>query len=86
MNRSVISANELKTRGVSILEEATGDDTEAIISVRGKERYVVLPIQKYNYLRECELDAAIRETERDLKMRRFSKISVKEHLRKLKHA
>ena len=56
-----ITANELKTKGVTILTDETADGSEVIITVRGKNKFVVLPIAKYNYLRECELEAALLE-------------------------
>lgn len=49
-----IMANDLKTRGVTILDEALKLDDEAIISVRGKSKYVVMDLEHYNYLRECK--------------------------------
>ncbi|MCX5813705.1 MAG: type II toxin-antitoxin system Phd/YefM family antitoxin [Proteobacteria bacterium] len=68
---TVITANELKTKGVMALDKATGSGEEAIISVRGKNRFVVLPIEQYNYLRECELEAALREARDDLAKGKF---------------
>ena len=53
MNK-IITANELKTGGVSAIEKVISEDSEAIITVRGKNRYVVMDIEKYNHLRECE--------------------------------
>ncbi len=78
-----ITANELKTKGVSILEKATGGDSEVIISVRGRNKYVVVPIEKYNYLRECELEAALLESKRDLKQKKFVKESVEKHIKRI---
>ena len=53
-----ITANELKTKGVTILNDETTGGTEVIITVRGKNKYVVLPIEKYNYLRESPFSRA----------------------------
>ena len=39
---SVISAGELKRRGVSALSPALAEDDEAMITVRGKCEYVVM--------------------------------------------
>jgi len=61
-----ISANELKTKGVAAIEATLSEHTEAIVSVRGKDRFVVMDIAHYHYLRECELDAALAETRADL--------------------
>jgi prevent-host-death family protein len=56
--KNTITANELKTKGVSAIEEVTASNNEAIITVRGKNKYVVLSIEEYNQLREYELEAA----------------------------
>ena len=79
----IITANDLKTKGVSILDEETSDGTEVIVTVRGKNKYVVLPIEKYNYLRECELEAALLEAKRDIKERKFIKESVEKHIKRI---
>ena len=79
----IITANDLKTKGVSILDEETSDGTEVIVTVRGKNKYVVLPIEKYNYLRECELEAALLEAKRDIKEGRFIKESVEKHVKRI---
>ncbi len=57
-----IPANELKTRGVTAIEQALAENTEAIVSVRGKDKYVVMSFEQYSHLRTCELEAAIHET------------------------
>jgi prevent-host-death family protein len=59
---SDITANDLKTRGVSALETALDNDDEAVISVRGKPRYVVMDIAHYERLREAEIYAAWQES------------------------
>jgi prevent-host-death family protein len=78
-----ITANELKTKGVTILNDETADGTEVIITVRGKNKFVVLPIDKYNYLRECELEAALLESKRDIKEGKFIKESVEKHIKRI---
>jgi prevent-host-death family protein len=78
-----ITANELKTKGVTILNNETSDGSEVIITVRGKSKYVVLPIEKYNYLRECELDAALLEARKDIKDGKFIKESVAKHIKRV---
>jgi prevent-host-death family protein len=85
MNNS-ITANELKVKGVSVLEEATAQDNEAIITVRGKSKYVVLTIEEYNYLRECELEAALIESHKDLEKGNYHSDSVEEHLKRISNA
>ncbi len=79
----IITANDLKTKGVTILDQEVSGGNEVIVTVRGKNKYVVLPIEKYNYLRECELEAALLETKRDIKEGRFIKESVEKHVKRI---
>jgi PHD/YefM family antitoxin component YafN of YafNO toxin-antitoxin module len=81
---SSISANDLKTRGVSAIEAALAHDSEALISVRGKNRFVVMPLEQFQYLRECELEAALAQTKADLADGRFVTSSPEQHLERLK--
>jgi len=83
---NIVTANELKTKGVSRLDEIAERGEEAIISVRGKRRYVVLTVEHYNYLRECELEAAINETRKDLDEGRVISESVEEHIKRITSA
>ena len=80
---STISANHLKTQGVSAITEALADAPEATVSVRGKDRFVVMDIEHYRYLRECELSAALAESQADLAAGRFVKESVDAHMKRL---
>ena len=61
-----ISANDLKTKGISAIELALSTAPEVIFSVRGKDKFVVMDIAHYHYLLECELDAALAETRADI--------------------
>jgi hypothetical protein len=80
---SRISANDLKTRGIAAIEASLADHPEAIVSVRGKDRFVVMDIEQYQYLRECELAAALAETRADLAARRYVEESAEEHLKRI---
>ncbi|ABL00138.1 prevent-host-death protein [Pelobacter propionicus] len=81
-----ISANDLKVKGVSAIEAMLATQPEAVISVRGKERFVVMSMDHYHYLRECELEAALAQTRADLAGGRFVKESAEDHLARLKGA
>lgn len=80
----IITANELKTKGVSVIKEITANYPEAVITVRGESRYVVIPIESYNRLRECELEAAIIESRMDIRNGRYIQESVDDHIKRLK--
>ena len=79
----VITANQLKTKGVSVIESILTDKKELIISVRGKEKYVIMDMEQYNYLRECELDAAIHETRADYQSGKYVTESVEAHVKRI---
>jgi len=78
-----ITANELKTKGVSAIEALLEHQPEATISVRGKDRFVVMDIAHYHYLRECELNSALADTRADLAAGRFVAESPEDHLARL---
>ena len=80
---SHISANDLKTKGISAIELALSTASEAIVSVRGKDRFVVMDMAQYHYLRECELDAALAQTRADLAAGRMVQESPEAHLARL---
>ena len=82
----VIPANDLKTKGVSIIESMLETLDEVLISIRGKNRYVVVDMNRYNYLRECELEKALRDTQEDLKNGRSQILTSAQHFEELDNA
>ena len=80
-----ITANQLKTKGVSILEEYLSDRPEIVITVRGKEKYVVMEMAQYAYLRECELETALHEARADYEAGNYLVESVDDHIQRLKN-
>lgn len=80
-----ITANDLKTRGIAAIEASlAGGRTEAVVSVRGAERFVVMEMAHYQHLRECELEAALAESRADIAAGRFVIESPAEHVARLK--
>jgi hypothetical protein len=79
-----IAANDLKTKGIKAIEEALNQQPDASISVRGQMKYVVMRSEHYQYLRECELEAALAESKADLVAGRFVKETVDQHVKRLK--
>ena len=57
-----LTANDLKVRGIAAIEDALAGQAEATISVRGTQRFVVMEVAQYHYLRECELEAALAQS------------------------
>ena len=81
-----ISANELKIKGVSIFDTLLKSLDEVLISVRGKNKYVVVNMERYEYLRECELEQAYQETQKDIKKGNSKTMSAQEHLDEIENA
>ena len=75
-----ITANDLKTKGITAIESTLAEQTEAMISVRGKDRFVVMDVEHYNYLRECELEAALAQSHADIAAGRFVIESPQAHV------
>ncbi|MEA3348162.1 MAG: type II toxin-antitoxin system prevent-host-death family antitoxin [Pseudomonadota bacterium] len=80
---NTVTANQLKTKGISVIENNLGTDNELVITVRGKEKFVVMGMQHYNYLRECELDAALHEAKADYRAGNFVSESVEKHIERV---
>ena len=79
-----ITANDLKTRGIAAIEASLGGGrTEAVVSVRGADRYVVMEVAHYQHLRECELEAAVAESRVDIDAGRFVVESPAQHVARL---
>jgi PHD/YefM family antitoxin component YafN of YafNO toxin-antitoxin module len=78
-----ITANDLKVKGISAIDEIADENGGVIITVRGKQKYIVLPIEEYNLLREYELEAAIVETKKDIEAGRFFEGTIEEHLKRV---
>ena len=76
---TVLTANDLKTKGVSDIERLLQETPEVVISVRGKSRYVVMDIARYDYLRECEIAAAWAQSRADVKAGRFRREGAEAH-------
>ena len=78
-----ITANELKTKGVSVVENALQSDDEAIITVRGKDKYVIIDMNKYNKLRDYELEIALLEARADVAKGCVKRESVAAHMKRV---
>ncbi|MBA3772655.1 MAG: type II toxin-antitoxin system Phd/YefM family antitoxin [Ramlibacter sp.] len=80
---TILTANDIKTRGVAAIEATLAHQPEAVISVRGKDRFVVMEVAQYHYLRECELDAALAQSRSDEAAGRYVTESAQAHMQRL---
>jgi len=79
----VISANEVKTKGVSFFEKVLQKADEIIINVRGKNKYVVLDMERYNEFRQNELDLAHMKAMQEIKQGKYKVQTASEHVKEL---
>jgi len=79
----IVTANDLKVKGVSYLDSLVKKYTEIFISVRGKNKMVVLTIEEYERLKETDLDRAIKEAEEDYKKGRYVVESSEKHFKRI---
>lgn len=80
---NTITANQLKTKGVSAIENNLSVNHELVITVRGKEKFVVMDMKHYNYLRECELDAALHQVKIDYQNGNYITENVEDHIKRI---
>ncbi len=78
-----ITANEVKTNGVSIFDKLLHKVDELIINVRGKDKYVVLDIERYKEFRENELDIAHMKVMKDIENGNYKSQTASEHTKEL---
>lgn len=79
-----ITANQLKTKGISAIESFAKKGMETVVKVRGVDKYVILTIEDFNHLRECELIAALMEAEKEVAKGNYHD-SIEDHLRRIRN-
>jgi prevent-host-death family protein len=78
-----IPANELKTKGISVIASRLQDEDEILITVRGKDRFVVMDLDHYNRLREYELEMALHESRAEYERGDYVTETVEEHVKRI---
>lgn len=80
----IVTANDLKLKGISYLDGLAKKYREVFISVRGKNRMVVLSIEEYERLKEADLEMAVREAEADYNKGKFIIESAEKHFKRIR--
>ncbi len=76
----MITANELKIKGIKAIDQELTDKNEAIITHRGKPKYIVLDIEKYDQIRALELDLLYLQAQEEIQAGKAKRIGTKEEL------
>lgn len=79
----VVTATDLKAKGVAAVEAGLLEDEEVIISVRGRNTYVVMDLHKYTKFREDELEIALLKARADIEAGRYFDRSVNDHMQQI---
>jgi PHD/YefM family antitoxin component YafN of YafNO toxin-antitoxin module len=79
----MITANDIKTKGVKAIEEGLSKDDRLSVSVRGKVKYVILKADDYEHLRLAELEIAYKETVADIEKGRFKIETADQHMERV---
>jgi len=79
----VVTANEVKKRGVSLFRELFKKFDEIIISNRGKKEFVVIDYERYKKFREYELERAYEEVMEDVRNGDYH-TDIEKHIANLK--
>ena len=78
-----ITANDVKTNGVSMFDKLLNKVDELIINVRGKDKYVILNIERYKEFRENELDIAHMKAMQDINNGNYKTQTASQHIKEL---
>jgi len=80
----IITANEVKIKGVAFFGRMLEKADELVINVRGKNKYVVLDIERYNEFRQGELDLAHIKVMQDINDGKYKVQTASEHIKELR--
>lgn len=75
-----ITAQELKTKGAKILLENAKNDQEVTISVRGKNKLIVITPEYFQQLKDYELQFAFESVKSDIANGNFKIQTPEQHL------
>jgi len=80
-----VTANEVKTKGVSLFDSMFEKFSELIINVRGKNKYFVIPFEEYEDYRAYKLEIAHKEAMQDIETGR-SHTDINKHFDEIEEA
>ena len=78
----IVPANDLKKKGVKLIDDLIKKSSEITISVRGKHKYVIMDIDRYEKLKDGEIELAYFEIVKDLKKKKFH-TSIETHVKNI---
>lgn len=79
-----LSLQDLKRTGFTKLKQMFSNEPDIIIQERGRDACVLVDIEHYNYLRQCELEIALISAKREIAEGKYS-VGTKQHIEHLDH-
>lgn len=79
-----VTANDVKRNGVSLFKKLLENFSEVVISSRGKKEFVVIGYERYQKIREMELDRAYEEVMHDIEKGDYRELTAQQHIESLK--
>lgn len=80
----MLSIQDLKRTGFSKIKEMLQNDHEVLLQERGKDAGVILDMDYYNHLRECELEISLLKARQDIADGKYS-TDVDAHIKSLEN-
>ncbi len=79
---NILALQELKRTGFSKLKLMFNNDPEIMIQERGKDACVLVDIEYYSYLKECELEVALMKARKEIADKKYT-VGVEQHIQQL---
>ena len=79
----MLTATEVRNKGFNVIDKLLQKYEEVVISFRGKKKFVVMDIDRFNELRKKELELAYKEVLEDYEKGNYH-TDVEKHLEKIK--
>ncbi|MFZ1748699.1 MAG: hypothetical protein WAU01_00835 [Saprospiraceae bacterium] len=79
----MISANELKIKGIKAIEEQLTQTAEAAITVHGKVKYVAMTVEQFDKMRLAELEVAYMLCKKDIEDGNYTVETAEDHVKRL---
>jgi|AntAceMinimDraft_11_1070367.scaffolds.fasta_scaffold93069_2 bifunctional DNA-binding transcriptional regulator/antitoxin component of YhaV-PrlF toxin-antitoxin module len=79
----MIAANDLKTKGIKVFDEALENLDRIGITVRGKGKYIMMRVEDYDELREAQPDYTLKKVKQGIKDRNYVTETAEEHMKRL---
>ena len=79
---NVLSIQDLKRTGLSKIKQMFNNEPDIIIQDRGRDACVLVELEHYNFLRDCELEIALNQAKKDIKNGDYT-TGAKKHIDKM---